>query len=558
VKSKGTFYYRPHQNKERSFVAALEAAGYSKSQKVTKELSFAILDHDVGPGGKGWRTGLERLQQYRIPVFMIPHAARPTAFWDGLYPIWPYTVATFVIAKGHIDVMRAYDYPLPLEVVGWPFCELKPFQPISKVQNILFAPIHPNANGWLCDDDLFINRETFNKLYKYCKRTGTHLTVRYIRDLEQSGLEEVDGATFYKGQPDTSVTSIDEADLIVAHQTFGYLGVARGKPTLMAGEYIPPRSGDRLENFGYVHNWDKYKHLVQFPLDILKGRTSDLIRRASKSDADIADWKENIVGEQFDPEKFVKRLESYLPKAKSVYDRDNIKKPYEARFLSRKEAPLVQRVLVYCPMYPDSPKVKPQTKKCLEALKWDCQFDIVYGESSHSQHLVKDDHRRELVEKYNQAREMTLAGKYDALLTIEADMIIPSDTLDKLSRVDADVVYGLYVSRHNLQWFLYFEGPTVGKQISRDKKLRRQVWGKIAQSCGIGNGCTLIHRNVLEKITFENTPGVAQDWIFAQTCQKYGFRQAHDCSVVCGHINGNEVIWPNPQHRYRVERISNV
>ena len=555
MRAKGTFYYRQHQNKEKAYVDSLVAAGYRKSTKITPELSFAILDHDVGPEGKGWRPGLERLQQYKVPVFMIPHAARPTAFWDGIYAIWPYTVATFVIAKGHIDVMRSYGYPFPLEVVGWSFCELKPFQPVDKVQNILFAPIHPNVNGWLCDDDLFINRETFIKLHKYCKRTGAHLTVRYIRDLGQNGLEEVDGATFYKGQPDTSVGSIDKADLIVAHQTFGYLGVARGKPTLMAGEYIPPRSGNTPESFGYVKNWDKYKHLVQFPLDILDGRTSDLIKRASKSDADIAEWKENLIGEQLKPEQFVKTLESYLPKAKSAYSGDNGKKPYDIKFLSRKEAPLVQSVLVYCPTYPTDPKVKPQTKKCLEALEWDCRFDVVYGESDHDQYLVKDDHRQELAMKYNQAREMALAGKYDALLTVEADMIIPPDTLNKLSRVDADVVYGLYVSRYNLQWFLYLEGPTKGKQISRDKRIRRQVWGKILESCGIGNGCTLIHRNVLEKIRFETTPGVAQDWIFAHTCQEHGFRQAHDCSVVCGHINEREVIWPNPQYRYKVERL---
>ncbi len=60
-------------------------------------------------------------------------------------------------------------------------------------------------------------------------------------------------------------------------------------------------------------------------------------------------------------------------------------------------------------------------------------------------------------------------------------------------------------------------------------------------------GCTLIHRNVLEKIKFrthhENL--VADDWMFSLDCRMHGFVQKHDLSVVCGHITPNgEVLWP--------------
>jgi hypothetical protein len=294
---------------------------------------------------------------------------------------------------------------------------------------------------------------------------------------------------------------------------------------------------------------------MKFPLDILNGDVSNLIERASKSDGEISKWKEDIIGEQFDPGKFVSVIESYLPTAKYVYSRDKVIRPIEPRYIQREAEPCVKKVLVYCPLYATEPKIHPFTLKSIQNLQWDYPFDVVYGESDH-EHLLEGDNKRfELAMKYNKAREMVLNGDYDALLTVEADMIIPPDALKKLACVDSHVIYGLYVSRYNLQWFLYLEGPERGKQISRDKRLRRRIWGKIVESVGIGNGCTLIHRNVLERIAFEASTGVAPDWNFAHACKRHDFKQAHDCSVVCGHINGKEIVWPDPQFRYRIEQM---
>lgn len=78
----------------------------------------------------------------------------------------------------------------------------------------------------------------------------------------------------------------------------------------------------------------------------------------------------------------------------------------------------------------------------------------------------------------------------------------------------------------------------------------KEVWGKVAETKGVGMGCTLIHRNVLEAIEFRNAPNdeVADDWLFSLDCVEHGFKQMHDFGVVCGHImpDGN-VVWPNPQ-----------
>jgi hypothetical protein len=575
----GSFLHKPHQNKERAFVQALEEAGYTKTLHANARLRFAILDHDVGPNGIGHLPKLKTLQRMRVPVFMIPHAARPTAFWDGMYPVWPHTVCTFVIAEGHVEVMRRYGYQLPLEVCGWPFCELKPFHKVEKVRKILFGPIHPNTNGWLCDEDLGINRGAFERLVEYSRETGAELTVRYIRKLKDNGLPEVEGVNYIQAVPDGSTKEIDEADLVVSHQTFAYLAVARGRPTLMMGEDVPPRTGNAPENFRYAANWDKYAELVQFPLDILKGDPAEMIERATRSDADIAKWRADMIGKPFNGPEFVRKLESQLPRrserivgqkaerqkvARQKAERQKAERQKVARVPKSPRAvkPVVTRkpvkdlkVLIYCPMFPTEPRIRPATLRSILAQDWYAPHEVVFGKNDTVIPEARGEKLADIARKYNQARELVLKGGYDALLTVEADLILPTNALTRLAEVDADVAYGLYVSRHNNNWYLYTSGPERGRQAGRDKEFRRAVWGKVVESVGIGTGCTLIHRRVLETLSFEAAPGVAHDWNFSKACQAHGFRQAHDCGVVCGHIHAGEILWPDPDLNIRKEKM---
>jgi hypothetical protein len=78
------------------------------------------------------------------------------------------------------------------------------------------------------------------------------------------------------------------------------------------------------------------------------------------------------------------------------------------------------------------------------------------------------------------------------------------------------------------------------------------MWGKTIEVAGVGMGCTLISRDVLEKLAFrvdETHPSVHNDWVFAYDCQQKGITQKCDTSVVCGHISmkpSPRVIWPDP------------
>ena len=53
---------------------------------------------------------------------------------------------------------------------------------------------------------------------------------------------------------------------------------------------------------------------------------------------------------------------------------------------------------------------------------------------------------------------------------------------------------------------------------------------------------------------------VCDDWLLAMDAQHYGFSQRANLGVVCGHIDGDKVIWPDPDadNFYRVEPAETV
>jgi len=301
------FVYTVHQGKERAYVKALVAAGYKAQTIERMHARFALFDLDTNRRSQV----LDRLHARNIPVFIYPHAARPMVQWDGLHSVWPHTRCTFVIASGHVEVMQRFGYPIPMEIAGWTYCEIKPFEPVKEVRKILFGPIHPSATGWIADVDRDLNQRTFKHLMEYSKESGAKLVIRHIKALELSGLKRVPGVTYIEGRPDLAIDEIDAADVVIGHQTFAYLALARGKSVLMMGEDIPPRTVVHGA-VAYVKSWEKYADLLTYPLDILAGDTTEMIAKSCKRNAEVTAWKKKFIGEQFDGSAFVKKLESHL------------------------------------------------------------------------------------------------------------------------------------------------------------------------------------------------------------------------------------------------------
>ena len=216
------------------------------------------------------------------------------------------------------------------------------------------------------------------------------------------------------------------------------------------------------------------------------------------------------------------------------------------------------RIMVYTPLAPTHPRIETQTLQSILALDWDHPIDIMLGREDMERRLPEGEAFQNITGKYNWARGMMLAGNYDAMLTVEADMIIPSMTLRRLTNIDADVAYGLYCSRRKGRKWLIFdqaeEHPFECNYMVDTPAERNEIWGGVVESKGMGMGCTLIHRRVLERIPFRcPNPVVCNDWYLSVDCQKEGFTQAHDCGVVCGHIDDGQTYWPDPDNGYWME-----
>lgn len=314
------FYFDEHQHKGRAYVNALEAGGHWRSSRRVGA-DFIFIDHDIGPKGIGLRRGIEFAHQNDVPVFIYPHSARPNVMSDTHKP-WPHTRALFTISEGHKEVLQALDYPCPIEVTGWTYSEIRPFKqviPGEKI-NVLFAPIHPNANGFLGEEDKQLNRQVYCLL---SNMPEVNLTVRHIHSLTQNGITRNyrinDRTTFIEGHPDGSTKEIENADVIVGAYTLAYITVALGKPLVMMGEQIRPHVGNTKGLIFYSNNWEKYRDIMKYPFEIEDALLSYdaalelLIAAMSKSRA-VEDWKRRFIGKSFDGSRFVKLVNEYLEK----------------------------------------------------------------------------------------------------------------------------------------------------------------------------------------------------------------------------------------------------
>ncbi len=204
---------------------------------------------------------------------------------------------------------------------------------------------------------------------------------------------------------------------------------------------------------------------------------------------------------------------------------------------------MTKRILIAVPTAPNG--VHPLTLKSLMALAWGGELDYLILRCDKPQRAHYDD----LAYKLNTAREWALLGDYDALLIVEADMVVPPYALQRLVKVrGADIVYGLYCSRRGQHPWLAFNA------LNPDTPMAHDGWGKAVKSAGVGTGCTLIRRKALEQLIFRaEAGGQAPDYYMALDAAEAGLRQKHDLGVVCGHILSADplrIVWPAEDGHY--------
>jgi hypothetical protein len=163
---------------------------------------------------------------------------------------------------------------------------------------------------------------------------------------------------------------------------------------------------------------------------------------------------------------------------------------------------------------------------------------------------------KNVLAQYQWAREMALEGGFDALWTVEHDVVPPANALQLLSEAlnsparttkgteRPGVVYGVYLLRHG-SWVLnaweYVGDRNLGESLSLMPELlalaRRA--GQ-AQVCGCGWGCTFIGRETLERIPFHDDGGEnpAGDLAFARDCLRANIVSVARFDVACDHYDG--------------------
>lgn len=302
-----TYFCYEHQGKQKAFVEALRSHGYFQTP-VTTGIAFILADADV----LGRVTRFERIHNINrsVKFFVYPHAARPDLAHDG-FGGNPFTTATFVVSKEHAEVLRIIGHKEPLHVVGWSLCPIQPFIPHSSYENVLFAPIHPR-NSMI---DKRANQAVMDRLVTLAKADRIKLTVRFISSLPETGITRVDhpNIIYTAGTRDNGHEQIDAADVVVSHQTFAWIAVARGVPTVMMAEDMVCHWEVRPGKLIVAKTWDRYKHMLMYPLDILQvDDTVALLEHAISTDEDIHDWKRRMIGDAFDHDKFIEIVESYL------------------------------------------------------------------------------------------------------------------------------------------------------------------------------------------------------------------------------------------------------
>lgn len=165
------------------------------------------------------------------------------------------------------------------------------------------------------------------------------------------------------------------------------------------------------------------------------------------------------------------------------------------------------------------------------------------------------DPRGTVTRKYNEARDVFLAGDWDLFLAAEYDMVVPPNGLKLLVDLDVDIAYGTYAFRHGLREGKYrWSAATKIKDrsietISGDSERARKYWGEAINVAGIGMGFTLIKRHVIEAAPFRTLEYACCDWALALDAQANGWQQQAHLGVACGHMTrvpSMRILWPDP------------
>jgi hypothetical protein len=207
------------------------------------------------------------------------------------------------------------------------------------------------------------------------------------------------------------------------------------------------------------------------------------------------------------------------------------------------------KLMIFTPTWtkPDgSDAIHPDCRRSVEAQRVNGEIEWVIGRDN--PFGVGD--LRNVAHQYAQARAQFLRSDAEALLTVEHDMVLPDGAAQKLIDTPADVVYGVYQLRHDtlvINAWRYENDVNLGMSLSRyPAELDQARRDGVARVSGVGHGCTLFRRHVLEKIAFRagDAANVAPDIPFAEDALRAGFVSMARFDVEVIHMDGDQALTP--------------
>lgn len=193
-------------------------------------------------------------------------------------------------------------------------------------------------------------------------------------------------------------------------------------------------------------------------------------------------------------------------------------------------------VLLYCPTWTTQNNGYAARPETLEAIKLLGADTVVIGTAGKRPWYDLAN----VTTQYLAAWKLAIDGNYDYLLTVEHDILPPDNALKLMLEADKPVVYGQYVLKSippTSSIWTYWDRMRIGESVTSisrdaDQYAKDKLTGVIRCS-GIGWGCTLIRRDVLETVTPRGD--MYTDNYFAQDCMTAGFELYGHLGFCCQH-----------------------
>ncbi len=163
----------------------------------------------------------------------------------------------------------------------------------------------------------------------------------------------------------------------------------------------------------------------------------------------------------------------------------------------------------------------------------------------HTENLPPRVHDR-IVQGRNKLREIALNENYDYFFSLEQDVVPPPNILEELVNAQKKVIGGVYVNRVLLNNTEEKIIPVLMAYKNEEMKAKKVAeWtgyeflspARVTEVACIGMGALLIHRSVLEKITFrvDEKSQAFDDIYFALDCLNANIPIYCHTGMLCGH-----------------------